>query len=80
MADYGEYMKTHQSEFFGTNWLVQPFAPFNAAVLSSCVHNLPDFKLISEIYGDMREHLKAGGVFLSMNLERFSSYHQASQQ
>jgi hypothetical protein len=36
---------------------------FDAAVSSSCLHNLRDFRRIPEIYGEIREQLKAGGVF-----------------
>jgi hypothetical protein len=48
--------------------LPQQFGPFDAAVSSSCLHNLRDFKRISEIYGDIRTHLKPGGVFLNLDL------------
>jgi SAM-dependent methyltransferase len=49
-----------------------PFAsdhgPFDAAVSSSCLHNLRDFKRIGEIYRDVRTHLKPSGVFLNVDL------------
>jgi tRNA (cmo5U34)-methyltransferase len=68
MAGYGGRITTHQSDLFETNWLPQAFGPFDAAVSSSCLHNLRDFKRISEIYRDIREHLKAGGAFLNLDL------------
>jgi tRNA (cmo5U34)-methyltransferase len=68
MAGYGERFITHQSDLFDTNWLPKPFAPFDAAVSSSCLHNLRDFKRISEIYGDIRDSLKPGGIFLNLDL------------
>jgi tRNA (cmo5U34)-methyltransferase len=68
MARYGERFITHQSDLFDTNWLPKPFAPFDAAVSSSCLHNLRDFKRVSGIYGDIRDNLKPGGVFLNMDL------------
>ncbi len=68
MADYGARFKTHQSDLFETNWLPQPFSPFDAAVSSSCLHNLRDFTRIGEIYHGIREHLKPGGVFLNLDL------------
>jgi tRNA (cmo5U34)-methyltransferase len=68
MAGYGGRFKTHQSDLFDANWLPKPFSPFDAAVSSSCLHNLRDFKRISEIYGDIRAHLKPGGVFLNLDL------------
>lgn len=68
MAGYGGRFKTHESDLFDTNWLPKPFGPFDAAVSSSCLHNLRDFKRISEIYRDICENLKAGGVFLNLDL------------
>jgi len=68
MVGYGGRFVTHQSDLFDPNWLPQPSGPFDAAVSSSCLHNLRDFKRISEIYREIREHLKPGGVFLSLDL------------
>ncbi len=68
MADYGRRFITHQSDLFDANWLPKHFGPFDAAVSSSCLHNLRDFKRISEIYRDIREHLKPHGVFLNLDL------------
>jgi tRNA (cmo5U34)-methyltransferase len=68
MAGYGERFKTHESDLFDTNWLPKLLAPFDAAVSSSCLHNLRDFKRISEIYGDIRDSLKPGGIFLNLDL------------
>jgi len=68
MAGYGERFTTHQSDLFETNWLPKPLGPFDAAVSSSCLHNLRDFTRISEIYGEIREHLTPGGVFLNLDL------------
>ena len=68
MGRYGERFKTHQSDLFDTNWLPKQGDPFDAVVTSSCLHNLRDFKRIGEIYGEVREHLKSGGVFLNVDL------------
>jgi SAM-dependent methyltransferase len=68
MAGYGGRFKTHQSDLFDTHWLPKQFGPFAAAVSSSCLHNLRDFKRISEIYGEIFEQLKPGGVFLNLDL------------
>src|SRR5438067_717001 len=68
MAGYGVRFQAHQSDLFDKNWLPQQFGPFDAAVSVSCLHNLRDFKRISEIYGDIRTHLKPGGVFLNLDL------------
>jgi tRNA (cmo5U34)-methyltransferase len=68
MVTYGERFTPHQSDLFDPNWLPKPFGPFDAAVSSSCLHNLRDFKRISEIYGEIRERLKPGGVFLNLDL------------
>jgi tRNA (cmo5U34)-methyltransferase len=68
MAGYGERFKTHESDLFDTNWLPKPFGPFDAAVSSSCLHNLRDFARISEIYGDIHDNLKPGGMFLNLDL------------
>jgi tRNA (cmo5U34)-methyltransferase len=68
MASYGRRFQPHQSDLFDKDWLPQQFGPFDAAVSASCLHNLRDFKRISEIYGDIRRHLKPGGVFLNLDL------------
>jgi tRNA (cmo5U34)-methyltransferase len=68
MASYGARLQPHQSDLFDKNWLPQQCGPFDAAVSVSCLHNLRDFKRISEIYGDIRTHLKPGGVFLNLDL------------
>jgi len=65
---YGARFHTHQSDLFEANWLPEQFAPFDAAVSSSCLHNLGDFKRIGEIYGEVRRHLQPGGVFLNVDL------------
>jgi tRNA (cmo5U34)-methyltransferase len=68
MAGYGKRFITHQSDLFETSWLPEPLGPFDAAVSSSCLHNLRDFARIGAIYRDIREHLKPGGVFLNLDL------------
>jgi SAM-dependent methyltransferase len=68
MERYGERFKTCQSDLFHTNWLPKQFGPFDAAVTSSCLHNLRDFARIGEIYGEVRRCLKPGGVFLNVDL------------
>jgi tRNA (cmo5U34)-methyltransferase len=68
LATYGGRFKPHQSDLFDPYWLPKPFGPFDAAASSSCLHNLRDFKRVSEIYADIREHLKPGGVFLNLDL------------
>ena len=68
MASYGARFQPHQSDLFDKDWLPQQFGPFNAAVSASCLHNLRDFQRISEIYSDIRTHLKPGGVFLNLDL------------
>ena len=68
MASYGARFQPCQSDLFDKNWLPQQFGPFDAAVSVSCLHNLRDFKRISEIYDDIRMHLKPGGVFLNLDL------------
>lgn len=68
MAAYGKRFTTHLSDLFDTNWLPKTFGPFDAAVSSSCLHNLRDFKRISEIYREVRAHVKPGGVFLNLDL------------
>jgi tRNA (cmo5U34)-methyltransferase len=68
MASYGTRFQPYRSDLFDKDWLPQQFGPFDAAVSASCLHNLRDFKRISEIYGDIRLHLKPGGVFLNLDL------------
>lgn len=68
MGRYGDRFKIHRSDLFDRNWLPQRFAPFDAAVSSSCLHNLRDFERISEIYREIREHLKPGAAFLNLDL------------
>ena len=68
MGKYGQRFKTHQADLFEPNWLPKQFGPFDAAVSSSCLHNLRDFKRIGEIYGEVRAHVKSGGVFLNLDL------------
>src|SRR5215471_16098020 len=68
MARYGARFITSQSDLFDTHWLPAQYGPFDAAVSSSCLHNLRDFPRISEIYRDIRAHLKPGGVFLNIDL------------
>lgn len=68
MAGYGERFTTHQCDLFDPNWLPKHFGPFDAAVSSSCLHNLRNFTRISEIYRELREQLKPGGVFLNLDL------------
>ena len=68
MARYGGRFTPYQSDLFHTNWLPEQFGPFDAAVTSSCLHNLRDFARIGEIYGEVRRHLKPGGVFLNVDL------------
>lgn len=68
VAKYGERLKLHRSDLFEVNWLPEQFGPFDAAVSSSCLHNLRDFKRIREIYGEIHRHLKPGGAFLNADL------------
>jgi tRNA (cmo5U34)-methyltransferase len=68
MTSYGARFQPYQSDLFDKDWLPQQFGPFDAAVSASCLHNLRDFKRISEIYSDIRTHLKPGGVFLNLDL------------
>jgi tRNA (cmo5U34)-methyltransferase len=68
LVKYGGRFTPYQSDLFDPNWLPKSFGPFDAAVSSSCLHNLRDFKRISEIYGEIRAQLKPGGVFLNLDL------------
>src|SRR5439155_78085 len=65
---YGERFKLHQSDLFEVSWLPRQFGRFDAAVSSSCLHNLRDFKRIREIYGEICAQLKPGGAFLNADL------------
>jgi tRNA (cmo5U34)-methyltransferase len=68
MARFGGRFTPYQSDLFDPNWLPKPFGPFDAAVSSSCLHNLRDFRRISEIYGEIRAQLKPGGPLLNLDL------------
>jgi tRNA (cmo5U34)-methyltransferase len=68
VATYGERLILHRSDLFETSWLPDHFGPFDAAVSSSCLHNLRDFERIREIYREIRTHLKPGGAFLNADL------------
>ena len=68
VAKYGKRFKTYQSNLFDTNWLPKHFGPFDAAVSSSCLHNLRDFPRIRAIYREIHEQLKPGGAFLNLDL------------
>ncbi len=68
MLTFGGRFTPHHSDLFDPNWLPKPFGPFDAAVSSSCLHNLRDFRRIREIYGEIREQLKPGGAFLNLDL------------
>jgi tRNA (cmo5U34)-methyltransferase len=65
---YGERLKTHRSDLFAVSWLPKEFGPFEAAVSSSCFHNLRDFQRVREIYREIRAQLKPGGIFLNEDL------------
>jgi tRNA (cmo5U34)-methyltransferase len=65
---FGERFIPYHSDLFDPNWLPKPFGPFDAAVSSSCLHNLRDFRRIGEIYAGIRSQLKPGGVFLNLDL------------
>jgi SAM-dependent methyltransferase len=65
---FGERFIPYHSDLFDPNWLPKPFGPFDAAVSSSCLHNLRDFRRISEIYAEIRAQLKPGGAFLNLDL------------
>ena len=68
MAGYGARFTISQSDLFDQHWLPAQYGPFDAAVSASCLHNLRDFPRISQIYRDIRTHLKPGGVFLNLDL------------
>src|SRR3989442_10282255 len=58
LAKYGTRFTTHQSDLFDKSWTPTELGPFDAAVSSSCLHNLRDFARISEIYREVRAHLR----------------------
>src|SRR5262249_11812665 len=68
VSKYGERLKLHRSDLFEEDWLPAQFGRFDAAVSSSCLHNLRDFNRIRQIYREIRAHLKPGGVFLNADL------------
>ena len=68
MAGYGARFTISQSDLFAQDWVPTQGGPFDAVVSSLCLHNLRDFQRISAIYGDIRAHLKPGGVFLNLDL------------
>jgi SAM-dependent methyltransferase len=68
MAKYGARFTSHQSDLFAKDWLPAKPGPFDAAVSAICLHNLRDFTRIGEIYGEVRQRLKPGGVFLNLDL------------
>ena len=68
MAKYGERFKTIESDLFATDWLPTRLGLLDAAVSSICLHNLRDFTRIGEIYGEVRDGLKPGGIFLNLDL------------
>lgn len=68
MAGYGQRFVVVRSDLFAPDWLPAQYGPFDAAVSASCLHNLRDFTRISEIYRDIRAHLRPGGVFLNLDL------------
>lgn len=68
ISKYGERVTLHHSDLFAANWLPAHLGPFEAAVSSSCLHNLRDFERIRQIYREIRAHLKRGGVFLNADL------------
>jgi tRNA (cmo5U34)-methyltransferase len=68
VAKYGERLRLHRSDLFEPNWLPAQLGRFDAAVSSSCLHNLRDFTRIRQIYRAIRTRLKPGGVFLNADL------------
>jgi len=68
VARYRNRFKTHHSDLFEPGWVPEQLGPFDAAVSCICLHNLRNFERISEIYREVREHLRAGGVFLNLDL------------
>jgi tRNA (cmo5U34)-methyltransferase len=68
MARYGARFITVESDLFEPTWLPTSQAPFDAVVSAICLHNLRDFQRVCAIYGDIRTHLKPGGIFLNLDL------------
>ena len=68
MDGYGARFITAQSDLFDANWVPHQSGPFDAVVSALCLHNLRDFRRISEIYSDIYTHLKPGGIFLNLDL------------
>ena len=68
MASYGTRFITVQSDLFNPRWLPTQYGPFDAVVSALCLHNLRDFQRIRAIYRDIGTHLKAGGMFLNLDL------------
>lgn len=68
MARYDRRFTAVQSDLFDPSWLPTTHAPYDAVVSASCLHNLRDFQRICELYGDIRTHLKPGGIFLNLDL------------
>jgi tRNA (cmo5U34)-methyltransferase len=68
LASYGDRFRTHHSDLFATGWLPVELGSFDAVVSSICLHNLRSFERISEIYREVRARVKAGGVFLNVDL------------
>jgi tRNA (cmo5U34)-methyltransferase len=68
LAAYGARFIPYHSDLFDPNWLPRALGPFDAAVSSSCLHNLRDFPRIRGIYGEIREQLRPGGTFLNLDL------------
>jgi tRNA (cmo5U34)-methyltransferase len=68
LASYGDRFRTHRSDLFATDWLPVELGSFDAVVSSICLHNLRSFERISEIYREVRARVKAGGVFLNVDL------------
>jgi SAM-dependent methyltransferase len=65
---YGGRVKLHRSDLFDARWLPEQFGPFDAAVSSSCLHNLRDFTRIRQIYREIHAHLTPGGALLNADL------------
>jgi tRNA (cmo5U34)-methyltransferase len=68
LAIYEKRFQVHLADLFDPHWVPTSYGPFDAVVSSSCLHNLRDFKRISEIYGEIHTRLKPGGVFLNLDL------------
>lgn len=68
MVGYSIRFVTFQSDLFDASWVPHQSSPFDAVVSSLCLHNLRDFRRISEIYSDIHTHLKPGGLFVNLDL------------